>query len=429
MIGMILKGRYFVLEPLGQGGQGQLYLAKDMEMGIYRAVKEIPAERKKEAKLLRLMEHPGIPRMIDYIERQNACYLVMEYIRGKNLTELKKSGKRFSADELIRIGMEIAHVLDYMHHLKPTIIHGDVKPENIMLSEAGKIYLVDYGSCVACYEKETKSIMGTKEYAAPEQFQGRSSIRSDIYNLGKTLRELAGANSLAGSVKLFVNNPVLYTGLLKCTSRQEKYRFHSMRDVASMLLKAKGENYQKRHLVLAGAAAVVLLLAIATLLFTKDDQTKKSLTQTLTSVTDVYYEALGDSNLCAVEGTVRKKQKESEKELRSILKELSEPREKQQIYMQLAAYCEMNGEMEKADLYYQQLLLENPADFYVYEEYGAFLWRCGNEKESLNLWEQYCNMRGKAVFPDHKWEACKMECVNGDWWRRCIYEKESASRK
>ena len=67
LTGMILKMRYCVLEEIGSGGEGSLYLARDMELGCYRAVKEIPSDRKKEAKLLRLLEHPSMPQMIDYV--------------------------------------------------------------------------------------------------------------------------------------------------------------------------------------------------------------------------------------------------------------------------------------------------------------------------------------------------------------------------
>ena len=75
---MILKDRYFIIEQLGKGGQGNLYLARDLELGTLWAVKELPIERKKEAKLLKLLSHPSLPKMTDYIERDGNCYLVME---------------------------------------------------------------------------------------------------------------------------------------------------------------------------------------------------------------------------------------------------------------------------------------------------------------------------------------------------------------
>ena len=87
LIGIILKGRYCIIEQIGQGGEGSLYLARDMDLGTLWAVKELPMERKKEAKLMRLLEHPVLPKMTDYAERGEFCYLVMEYIRGKSLRQ------------------------------------------------------------------------------------------------------------------------------------------------------------------------------------------------------------------------------------------------------------------------------------------------------------------------------------------------------
>ena len=91
--------RYCVLEQIGSGGEGHLYLARDMELGIYRAVKELPISKKREARLLRLLEHPSIPRMIDYVENEENCYLVMEYIRGNTILCIDVRDKKVAAIE------------------------------------------------------------------------------------------------------------------------------------------------------------------------------------------------------------------------------------------------------------------------------------------------------------------------------------------
>ena len=78
-----------------------MYLARDMELGNYWAVKELPLEKKREARLLRLLEHPSIPRMVDYVENGDHCYLIMEYIRGKSLGQMLKEGHVFAVDELL----------------------------------------------------------------------------------------------------------------------------------------------------------------------------------------------------------------------------------------------------------------------------------------------------------------------------------------
>ena len=84
--GTVLKGRYCILEPVGKGGGGKVYLARDLELGVLWAVKEIPVSGKSEARMLLKLSHPSLPKMIDYIEdKPGNSYLVMEYVRGKNL--------------------------------------------------------------------------------------------------------------------------------------------------------------------------------------------------------------------------------------------------------------------------------------------------------------------------------------------------------
>ena len=144
LTGMILKMRYCILEQAGSGGEGNLYLARDMELGNYWAVKELPICKKREARLLRLLEHPSIPRMIDYVENGDHCYLVMEYIRGKSLSQLYREGHVFTAEELLFLGDTVLTVLEYLHGQKPPVYYGDLKPDNLMLSDSGKLYLVDF---------------------------------------------------------------------------------------------------------------------------------------------------------------------------------------------------------------------------------------------------------------------------------------------
>ena len=104
MTGIILKGRYCIVDQIGSGGEGRMYLARDLELGIFRAVKELPISNRREAGLLRLLEHPVLPKMIDYAEREGFCYIIMEYIQGKSLAQLLKEGKVFSLEEVLQIG-------------------------------------------------------------------------------------------------------------------------------------------------------------------------------------------------------------------------------------------------------------------------------------------------------------------------------------
>ncbi len=229
LTGMILKMRYCILEQVGAGGEGHLYLARDMELGNYWAVKELPLEKKREARLLRLLEHPSIPRMVDYVENGDHCYLIMEYIRGKSLGQMLKEGHVFAVDELLSYGDTVLAVLEYLHGQKPPVYYGDLKPDNLMLSDSGKLYLVDFGSAVFGFGENQRICMGTEGFAAPEQYEGKVNSSSDLYALGKTLQALAGKNWLSvlwkvpGLLCFSINVPGLRgKDDLKMRHRQEK---------------------------------------------------------------------------------------------------------------------------------------------------------------------------------------------------------------
>ena len=186
--GTVLKGRYCILEPLGKGGGGKVYLARDLELGVLWAVKEIPVSGRNEARMLLKLSHPSLPKMVDYIEDDQKCYLVMEYVKGKSLGEYIRSGERFSIKEIIKYGIEITEIFVYFHNQKPPVYYGDLKPDNLMLGENGRLYLIDLGGAVNGYKYQHKVCTGTNGFAAPEQYGlFQSDGRADIYALGVLL--------------------------------------------------------------------------------------------------------------------------------------------------------------------------------------------------------------------------------------------------
>ena len=232
LIGNVLKERYCIVEQIGHGGGGSLYLAKDMELGICRAVKEIPIAKKKEARLMQHLEYPAIPKIIDYVETGEYCYLIMEYIKGQSLGELLRSGKRFSLREILALGKEIARVLEYLHSRKPSVCYGVLKPDNLMFSETGHLYLIDLGSAMFDHGKRKQICEGTKGYAAPEQYQGYLRPGSDIYALGKTLEKLCRKKKWQ-----WILYPDFFWFLFRCTRKQEKYRYSDMSVVQKKIQK------------------------------------------------------------------------------------------------------------------------------------------------------------------------------------------------
>lgn len=395
MIGMILKGRYCILEQLGQGGEGHLYLARDMELGCLWAVKEIPVSAKKEAKLLRLLEHPSIPKMVDYAEREAYCYLVMEYIRGKSLGQWLREGRLFSVPETIELALTTAEAMEYLHTRKPAVFYGDLKPDNLMLQENGRLYVVDFGSAVPGYGKVQRICKGTRGYAAPEQYGGSVSAASDIYAFGRTFLELMGKRPW----KAFLDCPWIFLIFQRCGCSQVKWRCADMKTVKEELAALKKKYRAKRY----GAwvlGAIVFLAAVGGTLLRSGEEEKSpgiEFRQAITKAVDVYYreDFLNGKNREAV-------CKGAEECLKKLLGEYKNKEAQRRILLLLGLNSEYAGEPEKAEMYYRQLLLCDPGFREVYGEYGIFLWKQSQEEASEKLWEEYKELEKRGLLEEEK---------------------------
>jgi len=197
LIGQSLLDRYFVREHIGAGGMADVYLAWDNQRTTEMAIKVLRRDLarddrfykrfKREAELLRELEHPNIARIYEFDKSGDIVFLVMEWIRGESLREkISAKNKPLSISDTITVLQPLSAALFYAH--KKNVFHCDVKPANILLHEDKRIFLTDFG--VARISTESLS-GGTPPYMAPEQI--RKDIvdaRTDIYSLGITLYEM-----------------------------------------------------------------------------------------------------------------------------------------------------------------------------------------------------------------------------------------------
>jgi Tol biopolymer transport system component/predicted Ser/Thr protein kinase len=271
-------GPYEVVSPLGAGGMGEVYRAKDTRLGRDVAIKVLPAHFsrdplrrqrfEREAKAISGLNHPNICVLHDVGHQDGVDYLVMEYIEGETLAKRLERGP-LAAEQVQKIGREIAEALARAHGAG--IIHRDIKPGNIMLTKSGA-KLLDFGlarpaadagsaatvSIAAAPESSVTqqgTVVGTIRYMSPEQLEGKElDGRSDIFSLGAVLYEaLTGEKAFGGKSQLSVASAILEkepapilelkpltpAGLdhviRRCLAKDREERWQTARDLAEEL--------------------------------------------------------------------------------------------------------------------------------------------------------------------------------------------------
>ena len=208
----LLHDRYQVEQSLGKKAGRQTLLARDLQTQELVVVKLLTFNHEfewddlklfeREAETLKSLNHPAIPRYLDYFELESPIYkgvaLVQSYIDAKSLEQHLKAGRSFSEADVQELGRSLLEILIYLHSQQPPVVHRDLKPSNILLGDrsgntVGQVYLVDFGSVqtLVAHEGGTITVVGTYGYMPPEQFGGRATPASDLYSLGATLICLA----------------------------------------------------------------------------------------------------------------------------------------------------------------------------------------------------------------------------------------------
>ncbi|KAG6557583.1 hypothetical protein Mapa_000859 [Marchantia paleacea] len=209
--GDVIGDKYKIISVLGQGGVCTTYEA-EIEDGSTVALKAISLKFMKgwkdlelferEARVLKSLRHPGIPEYIDYFEvdteTDRAFYIAQKVAKGRSLAEAVQNGSRMTEEDVVRIAFEVLEVLKYLGNLRPPVFHRDIKPENIIMDEeTGQVKVVDFGAVqdAASMTVMGSTVVGTYGYMAPEQFQNRATLQTDLYGLGGTLLYLLSGRS------------------------------------------------------------------------------------------------------------------------------------------------------------------------------------------------------------------------------------------
>lgn len=262
-IGKILVDKYEILQQIGQGGMSKVYQVRDLRLDKYWALKQIDLRKHErhqeifeqsivgEMELLKKLDHPALPRITDYFKEDGFIYIVIDYIDGETLGQKVEREGAIEEELVIQWALQICEALIYLHTREPKVIYRDMKPANIMVTKEGNIRLIDFGIAREYKEEESTDTiyLGTRGYAAPEQFggKGQTDSRTDIYSLGMTLYHLVtGCNPCHPPYEIYPIRkirPSLSRGLeeiiKKCVQLSPDKRFQSCIELKEALLNYK----------------------------------------------------------------------------------------------------------------------------------------------------------------------------------------------
>jgi len=265
--GDVLRGRYRIQMCLGVGAMARVYHAFDTQLPTGagsrdRALKildpketaarqgvseqEIIDDFKREACILLKINHPNIMRAYDYFEENGLHVLVLKYVIGKTLEEVRTT-KRFTESETIELALQILDVFDSLH--QANIVYRDLKPGNIVVNTENDITLVDFGTARELGASAPQggqaikgTAIGTPRYAAPEQWGGNLDMRSDLYSLGVVMKELLTGKD----PEMFDTKPLSGFGtqisriITKATRLEPAERYQTSKEMKAELLSMKG---------------------------------------------------------------------------------------------------------------------------------------------------------------------------------------------
>jgi serine/threonine-protein kinase len=263
-LGMLIGGRYEVLEKIGTGGMSDVYKAKDQKLNRFVAVKVLKQEFSEnrnfvskfrvEAQAAAGLMHPNIVNVYDVGEENGIHYIVMELVEGITLKKYIEKKVRLTTKEAISIAIQVAMGIEAAHNNH--IIHRDIKPQNIMISKEGKVKVTDFGIAKAASSNTiTSNVMGSVHYTSPEQARGGfSDEKSDIYSMGITMFEMLtgrvpfnGDTTVAIAIK-HIQDPMPYLRdfvpeipvsveniVMKCTQKSADRRYQSMGEMIADL--------------------------------------------------------------------------------------------------------------------------------------------------------------------------------------------------
>lgn len=265
-----------MIRLLGSGGEGKVYLVKHLVTEQLRAAKllgkGVNGDAMHELYMMKHLNHPSLPKVIDLIEEEQELWLIMEYIQGSQLQPVYQ--KKKAAEQFYAVAEQLADVLLYLHTRDSPVWHLDIKPANILICPNGRVVLIDFGTAIVCQDRNGEQhYYGTKGFASPEQQtkNERTDGRSDIYGFGAVMyyclfgtppetnsiekRKVSSASNAIGWKKSAQKL------IFRCMKKAKEERFQDSLQLYRAVIRQK-KAYQLRMRIRKSIWAVIFLMAV-----------------------------------------------------------------------------------------------------------------------------------------------------------------------
>jgi serine/threonine protein kinase len=241
-------GKYQILSNLGSGGFGTVFLAKDAWIDKKVAIK-VPhrqtgaeGELLQEPRLLAALDHPNIVGILTAERVQGVFFIVMEYVKGESLEAVLDREKSLDVARALAYAVQVLKGVEHAHEAQ--ILHRDLRPANVLVSESGLVKVADFGTSRLLEKSHATTVIGSPPYMAPEQFQGRAVLASDIYSVGVMLYQM-----LTGALPYFSPNPAQIERLVaqgRCTPPKIR-NTQIPKEISDIVMKALAPEVNERY--------------------------------------------------------------------------------------------------------------------------------------------------------------------------------------
>jgi Protein kinase domain len=249
------NGRYTILNRIGMGGQGTVYLANDNRpknsdcsdvvlkeflLPVFpdtRVRKAAAIRFQEEAALLGKLSHPQIVKFHELFLEDHRAYLVLEKLEGRTLKDMIDEFGPMKETQVTELIEQMCAILAYLHNQTPPVVHRDFTPDNLILHEDGSLRLIDFSVAQAVASNVTGSVVGKPHYISPEQFRGKATNQSDIYSMGATVfflltgQQPEPISNLKVKAMLPQVNNKLELIVEKCTKLDCAHRYHRVEEI------------------------------------------------------------------------------------------------------------------------------------------------------------------------------------------------------